>query len=70
MTTTTELHEHWSLDADYREAYERLEIKFEVAHTLIEARTRAGMKRRRRSATSEAPSARQGEHGSPDPKRG
>ena len=42
MTTAAELHERWSRDADYRKAYEGLGPEFEVAHALIEARTRAG----------------------------
>lgn len=31
MTTVAELHERWSRDAGYREAYERLEPELEVA---------------------------------------
>ncbi|MCY3605865.1 MAG: helix-turn-helix transcriptional regulator [Gammaproteobacteria bacterium] len=42
MTGIAELHERWSRDADYREAYKRLGPEFEVARALIEARTRAG----------------------------
>lgn len=42
MSTTAELHDRWNRDAEYREAYERLEPEFEVARALIEARTRAG----------------------------
>ena len=40
MTTVAELHERWSRDAGYREAYERLEPELEVARALVEARTR------------------------------
>ena len=36
------LHEKWSREADYREAYKRLAPEYEVARALIEARTRAG----------------------------
>ena len=42
MSTLEELHERWSRDPDYREAYERLEPEFEVARALIEARRSAG----------------------------
>ena len=42
MSTIDKLHQKWSRDADYREAYERLEPEFEVARALIEARRRAG----------------------------
>ena len=42
MSTLGELHERWSREADYRQAYERLGPEFEVARALIEARTRAG----------------------------
>ena len=42
MSTLDDLHERWSRDAGYREAYERLEPEFEVACALIEARRRAG----------------------------
>ena len=37
-TEASELHEQWNLEADYREGYERLELDFEVARALIEAR--------------------------------
>lgn len=43
MRTANELHERWSRDADYREAYERLGPEFELVRTLIEARTGAGI---------------------------
>lgn len=38
MGALDELHERWSRNADYREAYGRLESEFELAHALIEAR--------------------------------
>ena len=41
MTKATELHEKWSEEAEYREAYERLGPAFEFSRCLIEARTRA-----------------------------
>ena len=42
MSTLDELHERWSREADYREAYAAQGPEFEVAQALIEARTRAG----------------------------
>ena len=41
MTKAAELHEKWSEEAEYREAYERLGPAFEFSRFLIEARTRA-----------------------------
>ena len=38
MTKVAELHERWSQDADYREAYEQLGTEFEVACALTKAR--------------------------------
>ena len=43
MSKATDLHEKWSRDPDYRAAYEKLGPEFEFAHSLIEARTRAGI---------------------------
>ena len=43
MSKVTDLHEKWSRDPDYRAAYEKLGPEFEFAHSLIEARTRAGI---------------------------
>ena len=43
MSTLDELHERWSRNADYREAYEQLGPEFELVRALIEARTRAGI---------------------------
>ena len=43
MSTLDELHDRWSRDADYREAYERLGPEFELVRALVEARTRAGI---------------------------
>jgi len=42
MTKVAELHERWSQDADYREAYEQLGTEFEVACALTKARLQAG----------------------------
>lgn len=41
MTKISDLHEKWSADADYREAYDRLGPEFELSCCLIEARSRA-----------------------------
>ena len=46
MSTLAELHERWSRNPEYREAYEQLGPEYEVAGVLIEARTRAGLPRR------------------------
>ena len=43
MSTLDELHDRWSKDADYREAYDRPGPEFELAQALVEARTQAGM---------------------------
>ena len=41
MTRVADLHEEWSRDPGYREAYDRLGPEFELSRSLIEARTRA-----------------------------
>ena len=43
MTRVAVLHRRWSQDARYQAAYEALAEDFTLAHTLIEARTRAGL---------------------------
>jgi ribosome-binding protein aMBF1 (putative translation factor) len=43
MTKINELHRHWSKTADYEHAYDALEGEFDLARTLIEARTVAGL---------------------------
>lgn len=43
MTKIDELHRKWSKDPAYQEAYEALEEEFQLAETLIAARTRAGL---------------------------
>ena len=43
MSTLDELHDRWSRNAAYLEAYERLGPEFELARALVEARTRAGI---------------------------
>ena len=41
MSKVTDLHEKWSRDADYREAYDELGPEFELSRCLIAARTGA-----------------------------
>ena len=41
MSKAAELHEKWSREPEYREAYEWLSPAFEFSRCLIEARTRA-----------------------------
>jgi ribosome-binding protein aMBF1 (putative translation factor) len=43
MTRIDDLHGKWSKDPAYREAYDALEEEFQLAETLIAARTRAGL---------------------------
>lgn len=43
MTKVRDLHEKWSENPVYREAYDALGSEFELARALIEARTRAGL---------------------------
>jgi len=43
MTKANDLHKRWNKDRKYRAQYEALEEEFELARTLIEARTRAGL---------------------------
>ncbi len=43
MTRVADLHEKWSRDPAYREAYDRLGPAFEMARALTEARSRAGL---------------------------
>ncbi len=61
MTKVNELHRRWSRDPAYRAAYEALDEEFELARTLIEARTRAGLSQTqlaRRMKTSQSYVAR------------
>jgi ribosome-binding protein aMBF1 (putative translation factor) len=43
MSKVNDLHKKWSGDPDYRAAYEGLGAEFDLARSLIEARTRAGL---------------------------
>jgi len=43
MTKIHHLHRRWSKDAAYQEAYDALREEFDLARTLIEARTAAGL---------------------------
>ena len=61
MTKINELHRRWSKDADYKAAYDALEEEFDLARTLIEARTAAGLSQAqlaRRMKTSQSYIAR------------
>ena len=42
MTKIAELHKEWSREPEYRVAYDRLGSEFDLARSLVEARTRAG----------------------------
>ena len=42
MSKAADLHEEWSQDPEYCEAYNRLDSEFELTRALIEARTGAG----------------------------
>ena len=42
MTRIAELHKEWSREPEYRAAYDRLGTEFDLARSLVEARTRAG----------------------------
>lgn len=41
MTSEADLHRKWSENSEYRTEYERLGPEFALAHSVIEARTRA-----------------------------
>ena len=41
MSKLADLHERWSREPEYREAYDGLGPEFELSRSLIEARTRA-----------------------------
>jgi ribosome-binding protein aMBF1 (putative translation factor) len=43
MTKVRELHEQWMKDPEYRAEYEGMGPEFELAQSLIEARSRAGL---------------------------
>ena len=43
MTSVRDLHKKWSRDPAYRAAYDEFGPEFELARSLIEARTRAGL---------------------------
>lgn len=43
MSKVSDLHKQWSGDAEYRAAYDELGPEFDLARSLIEARTRAGL---------------------------
>lgn len=43
MSKVVDLHKKWSRTADHREAYDELGPEFELARSLIEARSQAGL---------------------------
>ncbi len=43
MTKLKDLHQRWSKDPKYREAYDALEAEFALAAAIAEARGRAGL---------------------------
>ena len=43
MNQASDLHKKWSRDPEYQEAYKALGLEFELARSVIEARTRAGL---------------------------
>jgi len=61
MTKISELHRRWSKTPEYKQAYDALEEEFDLARTLIEARTVAGLSQAqlaRRMKTSQSYIAR------------
>jgi transcriptional regulator with XRE-family HTH domain len=61
MTKVKDLHQGWLKDSKYRAEYEGLAEEFQLARTLIEARTRAGLSQAqlaRRMKTSQSYIAR------------
>ncbi len=61
MTKISELHRRWSKDDDYEDAYAALGEEFDLARTLIIARTAAGLSQSqlaRRMKTSQSYIAR------------
>jgi ribosome-binding protein aMBF1 (putative translation factor) len=61
MTKISDLHRCWSVDPDYREAYDALGDEFDLARVLIEARAAAGLSQSqlaRRMKTSQSYIAR------------
>jgi len=61
MTKISELHRRWSKTSEYKHAYDALEEEFDLARTLIEARTVAGLSQAqlaRRMKTSQSYIAR------------
>jgi transcriptional regulator with XRE-family HTH domain len=61
MTKVKDLHKDWLRDPKYRAEYEALGEEFQLARTLIEARTRAGLSQTqlaRRMKTSQSYIAR------------
>jgi len=61
MSKASDLHKKWSRDPEYQEAYEALGFECELARSVIEARTRAGLTQEqlaRRMGTTQSVMAR------------
>jgi len=61
MTKISDLHGRWTKSGDYKKAYDALAEEFDLARTLIDARTAAGLSQAqlaRRMKTSQSYSAR------------
>jgi len=61
MTNVNELHKKWLKNPEYRTAFEELKPEFELAQTLIQARSDAGLTQKQvaaRMKTSQAAVAR------------
>ena len=61
MTKISDLHRRWSKDPEYKDTYKALGEEFDLARTLIEARTAAGLSQAqlaRRMKTSQSYIAR------------
>ncbi len=61
MTKINELHKKWGENPEYQRAYDELEVEFELARTLIDARVAAGLTQAQvaeRMKTSQAAIAR------------
>jgi len=43
MTKVSDLHQKWSRDPEYRAVHDELGPEFDLARSVIEARTRAGL---------------------------
>ena len=61
MSKVSDLHKKWSSNPEYKAAYEALGLEFELARSVIEARSRAGLTQEelaRRMGTTQSAIAR------------